>query len=199
MSPCLPPDELTRFPADGLDGPSSERAAEHIEGCPACRRLLDELTNGAHSAIGPPRRDDPPAGDDRLIERLKGLGPRQTLAGAPAQAEGSAGLSGALHAAVADSGRSLYDTLPLMPLARYPAIAGFRIVREVGRGGMGVVYEAEEERLSRHVALKVLPASALLQPKQVQRFEREARLAAGLHHTNIVPVYGSGAHDGHHY
>jgi hypothetical protein len=47
MSPCLPRDELMRFLAEGLDGPSSERAAEYIEGCPDCRRLLDELTNGA--------------------------------------------------------------------------------------------------------------------------------------------------------
>ena len=81
----------------------------------------------------------------------------------------------------------------------YPSIGGFRIIREVGRGGMGVVYEAEEERLSRRVALKVLPASTLRHAKQIERFEREARAAARLHHTNIVPVFGSGHQDGHHY
>jgi eukaryotic-like serine/threonine-protein kinase len=81
----------------------------------------------------------------------------------------------------------------------YPVIAGFRIIREIGRGGMGVVYEAVEEVLSRRVALKVLPASALHHPQQVERFEREARAAARLHHTNIVPVFGVGHHDGQHY
>ena len=81
----------------------------------------------------------------------------------------------------------------------YPVITGFRILREIGRGGMGVVYEAEQEVLSRRVALKVLPAHALVHPRQIHRFEREAKAAARLHHTNIVPVFGVGQQDGHHY
>ena len=72
----------------------------------------------------------------------------------------------------------------------------FRLLREVGRGGMGIVYEAEQESLGRRVALKVLPAGALTDEKQVRRFEREARSAARLHHTNIVPVFGVGEHGG---
>jgi serine/threonine protein kinase len=83
--------------------------------------------------------------------------------------------------------------------ATIPAITGFRIIREIGRGGMGVVYEAVEEVLSRRVALKVLPVGVLHRHKQVERFEREAKAAARLHHTNIVPVFGVGHQDGHHY
>jgi serine/threonine protein kinase/Flp pilus assembly protein TadD len=64
---------------------------------------------------------------------------------------------------------------------------------------MGSVYEAEQESLGRHVALKVLPATALLEPQRLRRFQLEARSAARLHHTNIVPVYGVGAHEGLHY
>src|SRR5262245_2137872 len=82
---------------------------------------------------------------------------------------------------------------------RLRRLGDYRILREIGRGGMGVVYEAEQESLGRRVALKVLTALALQNPAQVRRFEREARAAARLHHTNIVPVFGVGQQDGHHY
>jgi serine/threonine protein kinase/tetratricopeptide (TPR) repeat protein len=75
------------------------------------------------------------------------------------------------------------------PLAQ---VGDYRIVREVGRGGMGVVYEAEQQALGRRVALKVLSVQALGDDKAQERFRREARAAARLHHTNIVPVFDVG-------
>jgi serine/threonine protein kinase len=80
-----------------------------------------------------------------------------------------------------------------------PRLGEYRLVREIGRGGMGVVYEAEQESLGRRVALKVLPPGALGDARHVERFQREARAAARLHHTNIVPVFAVGEEDGIHY
>jgi serine/threonine protein kinase/tetratricopeptide (TPR) repeat protein len=81
-----------------------------------------------------------------------------------------------------------------------PANLGdYRILREIGRGGMGIVYEAEQLSLGRRVALKVLPFAATLDPKQLQRFKNEAQAAAQLRHPNIVPVYAVGEERGVHY
>src|SRR5260370_5525234 len=71
-------------------------------------------------------------------------------------------------------------------------LGDYRIVREVGRGGMGIVYEAVQISLGRRVALKVLPFTAALDAKQLQRFKNEATAAAQLHHNNIVPIYAIG-------
>jgi hypothetical protein len=96
-----------------------------------------------------------------------------------------------------ESGRTGASPEPVPPA--HGPLGDFRILREVGRGGMGIVYEAEQISLGRRVALKVLPFAATLDPRQLQRFHNEARAAAGLHHTNIVPVYGVGCDYGVHY
>lgn len=78
-------------------------------------------------------------------------------------------------------------------------LGDFQILNEIGRGGMGVVYEAIQLSLGRRVALKVLPFAAALDAKQLQRFKNEATAAAQLHHTNIVPVYAVGCERGVHF
>ncbi len=78
-------------------------------------------------------------------------------------------------------------------------IGDFRIVREIGRGGMGIVYEAHQISLNRQVALKMLPFAALLDQRQIARFRNEAQAAAQLHHPHIVPVFAVGQEQGVYY
>jgi len=80
-----------------------------------------------------------------------------------------------------------------------PILGDFRILKVLGRGGMGVVYEAVQISLGRSVALKVLPQGRTLDPRLLARFETEARAAAFLDHPNIIPVFAIGSDQGVHY
>ncbi len=100
--------------------------------------------------------------------------------------------------------RDLLEPLlrPRVAAAEEPAparLGDFAIVRELGRGGMGVVYEAVEAGLGRRVALKVLPASAALSARAIERFRREAAVLAKVRHPGVVPIYRVGELDGTHY
>ena len=90
-----------------------------------------------------------------------------------------------------------------MPVPLSPAtcrrLGDYEIRRQIGRGGMGIVYEARQISLDRRVALKVLPFAAVLDQRQIARFRREAQAAAQLHHPHIVPVFGVGCEEGVHY
>jgi serine/threonine protein kinase len=98
---------------------------------------------------------------------------------------------------------AISSTQPEAGRSEVPAEIGqlgdFRLLREVGRGGMGVVYEAEQSSLRRRVALKVLPFAAAIDSRQLQRFKNEALAAAHLRHENIVPVHAVGCERGVHY
>jgi serine/threonine protein kinase/WD40 repeat protein/tetratricopeptide (TPR) repeat protein len=113
-------------------------------------------------------------------------------------------MAGALEALgdLSRAGDSALSGVAPLPAAEevVPGVLGdFRILREVGRGGMGVVYEAEQVSLNRRVALKVLPLAATMDPRQLERFRHEARAAALLHHPHVVPVHGVGCERGVHY
>jgi eukaryotic-like serine/threonine-protein kinase len=156
-----------------------------------------------------PSTKEPSAGDDRLMEAVRAYqaaldrgdppGRKEFLARYPDLASELAEcLDGLefLHSA-APGLRPPPEAPP--PLEPEGPLGDFRIVREVGRGGMGVVYEAVQISLGRRVALKVLPLAATLDARQLQRFENEARAAAHLHHPNIVPVFAVGCERGVHY
>jgi serine/threonine protein kinase len=122
------------------------------------------------------------------------------------------------HPDLADELRSYVDSLNLLhqmtaglkplPTRAAPSASGelptkrlgdYDILREIGRGGMGIVYEARQLSLNRQVALKVLPFAAMLDEKQIARFRNEAQAAAQLHHPNIVPVHAVGQERGVHF
>ncbi|QEH35190.1 Serine/threonine-protein kinase PrkC [Aquisphaera giovannonii] len=105
----------------------------------------------------------------------------------------------------AEALRDLLPTLRMMAGMPAPAaghspwfgrLGDFRLVREVSRGGMGIVYEAVQESLGRRVALKVLPDAAALDPRSLRRFQLESQAAASLDHPHIVPVYATGSAGG---
>ncbi len=107
--------------------------------------------------------------------------------------------------AMAELGHSGTASLAAPPESGRPAepksgvLGDYRILREIGRGGMGVVYEAEQVSLGRTVALKVLPFAAVLDPKHLKRFQNEARAAASLRHPNIVQVHSVGCEGAVHF
>jgi serine/threonine protein kinase/Tfp pilus assembly protein PilF len=152
--------------ASGLSGEQTARVLRVLEG------YLTELERGT-----PPHRDEllarHPDLADLLAEYLDKLDQLH---------EAAAGLRAAPPG----------EERPTAPLGEHGRLGDFDILREVGRGGMGIVYEAEQVSLGRRVALKVLPFAATLDPRQLQRFHNEARAAASLHHEHIVPVYAVG-------
>src|SRR5262245_32038748 len=142
--------------------------------------------------------------DSAILAELAEEFTGQVRAGKLPQVEDYAGRAPHL----ADRIRSLFPTLMLLegmagsgaaaapPVLQPGATFGtYRIEREIGRGGMGVVYEAVHQALKRTVALKVLLARGL-EGGALERFLREAQTSAGLHHTNIVPVFDLGQVDG---
>ena len=84
-------------------------------------------------------------------------------------------------------------------VTRSQTLGDFRMLGELGRGGMGVVYEAEQLSMGRRVALKVLPFAALAQEKSLQRFRNEVRAAGALNHPNIVQIHSVGEERGVHF
>jgi serine/threonine protein kinase len=138
--------------------------------------------------------------DDRaaLLERHPDLA--DDLRAFFARAEQVQGLAAPLRATAA-VGSSSADAAAGSAQRSFPRLPAelFRIVREVGRGGMGVVYEAVDLSLGRRVALKVLRGEDQADPRALERFRREARIVARLHHTNIVPIFQVGAFEGMHY
>src|SRR5438477_406925 len=165
---------------------AAEEAARDWED-PRLVRALEEYRAALESGLPPERR--------AFEARYPDIGPAlaECLDGLDFVHRAAANLSGTGAEPAADV-PEVADALPgAAPLG------DFRIIRQLGRGGMGVVYEAEQLSLGRRVALKVLPFAATLDGRQLQRFRTEATAAANLHHPHIVQVYAVGCERGVHY
>ena len=137
----------------------------------------------------------------RAVERMQAEGPDAIDAICEANPDRAEALRSAIAPLAAiglTSSESPEEAHPLGP-GRTFAQGEFEIVREIGRGGMGVVFEAHQSSLDRRVALKLLARPLELDPTAVQRFEREARIAASLHHPGIAEVFAFGVDQGIHY
>jgi serine/threonine protein kinase len=199
MSSCGSSEQLEQFLHDELQIADRDAILAHLEECAACQHVLDQKTSGPLPFA--PSSPETPQSDEQIGHLLKRLKTGQSPPidadrFAPrAFADAGTGSHGGDREVEASGDCGLNTPL----LSPWPAVDGFNIIREVGRGGMGIVYEARDERLSRRVALKVLSAGTLIDPIRDLRFEREAKAAARLHHTNIVPVFGFGRQSGHSY
>src|SRR5262249_9798218 len=178
--PCCPSDEtLTRLFADALTLADRDNLARHVEGCAHCQEKLARLS-GTPDKERWRRAALPPQGseaEEGLMRRLKralpsSATPRQTIA----------------------ESLSRY-----CPGAALPVIPGYEILGELGRGGMGVVYEARQVALQRIVALKMVLNPAHTGAKELARFRAEAAVIARLQHPNIVQIYDVGEAEGRHY
>jgi eukaryotic-like serine/threonine-protein kinase len=177
ISICPSSTELEDLIAGRLDAQRHRTLGVHIESCRPCQAVieaLDEPQDAFFAAVGELvglAVSSEKASFVQEVDRLRSLPPNH-------------GLRTSSHDHVLPSDGTLGD---------------FRILRQVGRGGMGIVYEARQILLDRTVALKTLPFAALLDPRRLQRFQNEARAAASLEHPHIVPVYAVGSDRGVHF
>lgn len=160
--------ELVAFDVGSASEEAIARIAAHLEGCPACCAVLAGLAKKQGIAKGLIPKAD--------LQQYREEG---------AYVEAAERIRGLNWVVPASNAGCSSGTLP-------GHVGGYRLIREIGRGRLGVVYEAIHETLDRFVALKVLTAAATLEPAVMQRFRRDAQVAAQLHHTHIVPIYEVG-------
>src|SRR5262245_24227549 len=166
---CPTAEELAAFGVGRLPDGALEAVAAHLEGCAACRALLSALDG----------RPDP------LEQELRRPLPPGLLSGGGGTPEPTAGDTAGYPAARTVDG--------------LPAVPGYEVLDELGRGGMGVVYRAWQPGPNRLVALKMLRAGDDAGPAELARFRTEAEAVGRLRHPHVAQIYEVGEHQGRPY
>jgi WD40 repeat protein/serine/threonine protein kinase len=173
MTECPAREQLALLLAEQLSPPEADCIGEHVQACAGCQQALADLSGG--NLLGPTRATPGPEPRGEFLRRLRETMPASEHA--PGQANG--------HAPA--------------PVAGWPQVAGYEVLSELGRGGMGVVYQARQVGLNRLVALKMIREGRHAGASEQARFRTEAEAVARLQHPNIVQVYEVGEEDGRPY
>ena len=188
MCSCPSPQQLQQLLEEQLNATELGAVAGHVNECTACQAALEQLTGAAAVsgvALSLAHRSgggNAAAATDTLTPFLTRMKETSILAGLAPSLRGTT--------------REPPTIGKMTPNSSLPVVPGYAIIRELGRGGMGVVYQAQQVGLNRMVALKMILAGAHAGPKHLARFCKEAEAIASLHHPNIVQIYEIGEADG---